>query len=839
MSDSNSPHESYDGAKHVRIQEPEANGVKRKQDQAGIQGGGSRPNKAVKRRASKACQSCRARKVRCNVVEQIPCTNCRLDEVECVVSESKRKKKWNKAEDENGAQDNSQLDSPTYDSFPAATTADGLGQAPISFPQPNGLEHRPHALYDDFETRDAYRQRALSSLSSNMQASLSNIDSVSLQQPTAESTFGANRQISPPLPSRHLPAYLKPLPARIGADEVLYLSKKGAITIPPLPLRDALLRCFVEFVHPYMPLLDVHDLIDSVDRNDGSNQVSLLLFQAIMFTGVAMVDIKLLKAAGYFSRREARREFFQKTRLLYDFDYEADRISLIQSLLLMTYWYETPDDQKDSHHWMGIAVSLSHTIGLHRNPERSSMDGKQRRLWKRIWWSTYMRDRLIALGMRRPTRIKNEDFDVPMLALEDFSISSRMANPMSCIPSNCSVLYDSSKQRLLAIMCVEKAKLCICISHVLSTQYSVLHNNHGAQSKEGSTRTTMMLVAKKDDPEVCGVRTCDDALRQWKESINPEVDVGPNPAAVQFAPGDESINLNRSLLHMVYYATLSALHRPQVLPSGSWPTENTAKELLDMSRINVRLAANQITSFAENLAKHDLVRFLPTVGITVLLPAIIIHLLDIKAPDEPTRRASLQGFCQCMQIMSKLRDIYAAADYSTAFLEAAIRKAEIALPQKAADAKNAVMAREPGERTAPKPQNLDPAALLGNQTHSHLTPPPDASAAAARMQQRVTDAEVASRLNNFLASTPPDSNESDQPDFQAVMDQVHQDDGTDMFGMAGFEPDFDALVNLDAAGEAFALDDADFTAHMPGLDTGTGFMSSDVNWLKGLDGDFL
>jgi hypothetical protein len=47
----------------------------------------------VKRRASKACQCCRARKVRCNVVEHgAPCTNCRLDEVECIVTESKRRK---------------------------------------------------------------------------------------------------------------------------------------------------------------------------------------------------------------------------------------------------------------------------------------------------------------------------------------------------------------------------------------------------------------------------------------------------------------------------------------------------------------------------------------------------------------------------------------------------------------------------------------------------------------------------------------------------------------------------------------------------------------------------
>ena len=66
---------------------------KRSAGDAGIKPNGMRPHKSVKRRASKACQCCRSRKVRCNVVEHgAPCTNCRLDEVECIVSESKRKK---------------------------------------------------------------------------------------------------------------------------------------------------------------------------------------------------------------------------------------------------------------------------------------------------------------------------------------------------------------------------------------------------------------------------------------------------------------------------------------------------------------------------------------------------------------------------------------------------------------------------------------------------------------------------------------------------------------------------------------------------------------------------
>lgn len=63
---------------------------KRKASKAGLSATTARP---VKRRASRACCCCRARKVRCDVVEHgAPCTNCRLDQVECIVSESRRRK---------------------------------------------------------------------------------------------------------------------------------------------------------------------------------------------------------------------------------------------------------------------------------------------------------------------------------------------------------------------------------------------------------------------------------------------------------------------------------------------------------------------------------------------------------------------------------------------------------------------------------------------------------------------------------------------------------------------------------------------------------------------------
>lgn len=338
----------------------------------------------------------------------------------------------------------------------------------------------------------------------------------------------------------------------------------------------------------------------------------------------------------------------------------------------MTYWYETPDDQKDTWHWMGVAISLAHTIGLHRDPEKSNMDPRSQRLWKRIWWSCFMRDRLVALGMRRPTRVKDEDYDVPMLTEDDFEIQA-LADDITIISPSCTLIRDVEAQRELAQMCIAKAKLCLCVSHVLSAQYSVLIKHQGMQNQEGSTRSSVMLFPKKLD-QTDEVRSCDVELNEWinelplscRYSNEPPIDASSGPMQVQ-----------RALLHMVYFTTLSALHRPQVLPPATATKMDKCRELQDLSRKKVREASKEITRISQDLYNRGLEKYLPTTGVTVLLPAIIIHLLDIKSCNDEARQQAMEGFCQCMLVLEKLRDNYASADFATQFLEAAIRKADI------------------------------------------------------------------------------------------------------------------------------------------------------------------
>ncbi|KAJ9652669.1 hypothetical protein H2198_008104 [Neophaeococcomyces mojaviensis] len=600
--------------------------------------------------------------------------------------------------------------------------------------------HRPHMLYQTQGHRltPEERTRRLSILSAR---------GVPVQNSAALAS-----PFFPPLKLQNdlvLPNFTGPIPNRILAEDIDYLQKKGAFLIPELSLRNELLRNYVQYVHPYLPLLALDDFLGAIHKNDGSSQVSLLLFQAVMFAATAYIDIRYLTAQGYDSRKAARKAFFQRVKFLYDFDYESDRVTVVQAVLLMTYWYESPDDPKDVWHWLGVAISLARTIGINCNTSNSPLSQEKQKLWKRIWWSCYMRDRLVAIGMRRPIRIRDEDFDVPMLEMSDFE-TEPMAPELNRMIGGCPVVRDSSKRQMLASMCISVIKGCQCITKVLSAQYSILGHRLGATQE-----TTMRLVPRKSAANASEVLQCDEELEQWYSSLPHELRYfsASSPRERNIQNDGEVINVHRALLTGIYMTASSALHRPQMMPA--MPNLVISPELKELSKRRVREAASAITDIFRDLDSHDLVRYLPNTGVTILLPAIIIHLLDIKSPDSATRQLSIRRFQFCMQALQKLRDVYASADFAFSFLDAAIRKADVPVHDSASS----------------YDQPYSPASSTSKHERmlaANLTPPPETYQNQIRSPSVMHDngffrlrtttlSEIDGRRDSFAAMTPPSS----------------------------------------------------------------------------------
>lgn len=119
-----------------------------------------------------------------------------------------------------------------------------------------------------------------------------------------------------PMPSNKLPDYLKPAPAHISFIDMSYLFDTGALYIPTTPARNALLRAYLEFVHPCMPLIEAYEFLQIIEDGTGENgKLSLLLFQSVMFAGTAFVGMEVLRSMGYSNRMAARKAFFQKARV--------------------------------------------------------------------------------------------------------------------------------------------------------------------------------------------------------------------------------------------------------------------------------------------------------------------------------------------------------------------------------------------------------------------------------------------------------------------------------------------------------------------------------------------
>ncbi len=112
-----------------------------------------------------------------------------------------------------------------------------------------------------------------------------------------------------------LPCWIKPLPPTIKLAEFQYLWEKDVFCLPGANLQDDILRAFIECVHPYMPVLDLCDFIRVMDHKErGKGQISLLLFHAVMFAGITFVKISKLKAAGFSTRKAARKAAYMKAR---------------------------------------------------------------------------------------------------------------------------------------------------------------------------------------------------------------------------------------------------------------------------------------------------------------------------------------------------------------------------------------------------------------------------------------------------------------------------------------------------------------------------------------------
>lgn len=159
--------------------------------------------------------------------------------------------------------------------------------------------------------------------------------------------------------------------------------------------------------------------------------------------------------------KATKKEQQSAKQILYDFEIESDPISLGQAALLFTFWPGAlrAGPAKSNSMWLSTAIQHAKSLRAHRlvsnagQNKQAAIPPQTRISLRRLWWCCYIRDRILALGLRRTLRIPEK---YPPLVLEDFENEIHRSR-----------VYNAESKRRFFDIFIQISNLCVVVTDLL------------------------------------------------------------------------------------------------------------------------------------------------------------------------------------------------------------------------------------------------------------------------------------------------------------------------------------------------------------------------------------
>ncbi|KAF4448686.1 hypothetical protein F53441_7940 [Fusarium austroafricanum] len=289
-------------------------------------------------------------------------------------------------------------------------------------------------------------------------------------------------QVSPPgAPCHPDYAFLQiPDTKDLLPQDLAFLVSQGCFVVPQRAALDDFLRQYFLHVHPMLPLLNEKDFwlsYNSVD-SDVEYEMPMLVLQGILFISSGFVSSETIKMLGFEDVHQAKLAFYRRAKLLYDFSVEKSCIAIAQASLLLAHTHLIPrciaGNKPLGSIWLGIAISYARVAKAHcyssLRPNKDTEVAKVQKLrntLKRLWWCCIICDRLLPLTSRQSIKITPANFSFSCSKLGSADLCDELYN---------SDVYDSTTKTLHAELLSRLVDLCVVLTDVL-TVTSVLYNN--------------------------------------------------------------------------------------------------------------------------------------------------------------------------------------------------------------------------------------------------------------------------------------------------------------------------------------------------------------------------
>lgn len=556
-------------------------------------------------RGSRACQVCRARKVRCDAEIHIPCTNCITFGCECLLPETRKRRHTNEV-----AKRKPLLGSPLKEPLQGQPQMTMAGTA---------LPYTSKLL--SVSEYGGNHDQAISSGVAPALNPIHNISQISVP-PSLTSTYKTRPSMHKPdgQSKRALLTFVGNLSIRVmlylhGQNhvelsqelfdnpdltldlvELEILKLRGAFLLPGVELATDLIELYFEHVHPLMPVINREEFMRKF--KDPNDSPSLMLLQAVLLCGSRVLSNPLLFDSNGL-RELASLTLFRRARALYETNYESDPTSIVQSAILIGFYWDGPEDvTRNSFYWTRVGVSLAQGFGFHRDISNTDvLSATEKKIWRRIWWCLFEKDRNVSIAFGRPTSIDLADCDVPMLTFDDFDENDPEQGIVSPYPVN----------KVHALYFINLVKLAEITGIIIKHQYTV--------KAEQMKRTIKYSV----------IQRCDVLMGIWFTNLPPELQFSLTDTLKQ--------NFFACLLNAQYYNRLYLIHRANLMRMARSASTNPNNYKYPSWGISFQ-SARMISIVSKILLDNDKIRYCPCMYVYIVFSALIMLVYHVDSSNQ-------------------------------------------------------------------------------------------------------------------------------------------------------------------------------------------------------------
>lgn len=530
-------------------------------------------------RASKACQTCHRRRVKCDASEVgLPCTRCKQGGVpDCrfIVSRrgtyDRKKRKLSTSSGEHLS--------------PELATHSGTDSSLFSW---STLVDK---MFSGRNEKKVVNTRSVTYLGESLLLPLMMMDEGGSEGVQMHHEIGNSH------------------PSHLSQQELALMESKGAFTRCAPRAERALVAIFLDKIYRMYAVVNRQEFLDEYN----AEKTPWILLHAVCFISSIYAPVSLLHSCGFTDSAEARSTFYNRGKILFDLNYERNKLVLVQAQILFSFYVGRPGDLWYAHAWIGMAVTTAETLGMHRTMTIWNMPEKDKSLFRRLFWILFNRDASIAALFGRTPRVNIEHCDKEIPCIADFE---------GVYPDEAGAYYQ-----------IELSKLTMILREI--TVYR-------CNDVPWEGRTSYLC----------------DRLAEWKVQL---------PRVVQWDESSDdfrNVNINSMCLEMLYHHHIIYIHLPNPnLFSSSSETQSV-----------IETATRRITAIARHWVTSSLISRVPHECYPAIFAAEVVLYSQMKHGESARASLARAQLDVCQMTLREICHYWESASWIMHLFEVLINK---------------------------------------------------------------------------------------------------------------------------------------------------------------------